>query len=436
MQSGTDASVPTSTATASTIPAPASSTAAPPSSLVSSSTSAVAAAAAASASAAAAVKSKKAPISYAAERVIGTGSFGVVYQASVLESGETVAIKKVLQDKRFKNRELQIMSMLSHCNVISLRHCFYSRDAPKGPAPPAGSPPAEGELYLNLVMEFVPATLHRTLRDHTKANRLVPMFLVRLYTWQLLRAVWYIHSVGVCHRDIKPQNLLLNLKTHELKLCDFGSAKQLNPAEPNVSYICSRYYRAPELVFEATNYTTAIDCWSVGAVMGELLLGAPLFPGDSSVDQLIEIIKVLGTPTREEIHAMNPHNTSFKFPTIKANPFSKVFRGKAPADAIDLISRLLRYDPGARIDPLDALAHEFFDPLRVEGAGKAQTAGTSKDILLPPDLFKFTEAEIKYMKQRGTIDQIIPARLRNNNNAADAAAAAATAATPTQSSQQ
>ena len=86
--------------------------------------------------------------------------------------------------------------------------------------------------------------------------------------------------------------------------CDFGSAKQLNPREPNVSYICSRYYRAPELVFESTNYTVAIDVWSVGAVMGELLLGAPLFPGDSSVDQLIEIIKVLGSPTKAEIFAM------------------------------------------------------------------------------------------------------------------------------------
>lgn len=86
--------------------------------------------------------------------------------------------------------------------------------------------------------------------------------------------------------------------------CDFGSAKQLNPAEPNVSYICSRYYRAPELVFESTNYTVAIDVWSVGAVMGELLLGSPLFPGDSSVDQLIEIIKVLGSPTKAEIFAM------------------------------------------------------------------------------------------------------------------------------------
>ncbi len=88
------------------------------------------------------------------------------------------------------------------------------------------------------------------------------------------------------------QNLLVNTSTHQLKLCDFGSAKMLVKGEPNISYICSRYYRAPELIFGATDYTTAIDVWSVGCVMGEMLLGQPLFPGESGVDQLVEIIKV------------------------------------------------------------------------------------------------------------------------------------------------
>jgi glycogen synthase kinase 3 beta len=141
---------------------------------------------------------------------------------------------------------------------------------------------------------------------------------------QLLRSLAYIHSVGICHRDIKPQNLLLNPATGVLKLCDFGSAKILVAGEPNVSYICSRYYRAPELIFGATNYTTnigepdfdslnrggwplAADIWSTGCVMAELMLGTALFPGESGIDQLVEIIKVLGTPTREQIKTMNPN---------------------------------------------------------------------------------------------------------------------------------
>jgi glycogen synthase kinase 3 beta len=168
----------------------------------------------------------------------------------------------------------------------------------------------------------------------------------------------------VCHRDIKPQNLLVNTQTHQLKLCDFGSAKVLVKGEPNISYICSRYYRAPELIFGATNYTPAIDVWSLGCVMAELLLGQPLFPGESGVDQLVEIIKVLGTPSREDIHSMNPNYTEFKFPHIKAHPWSKVFSKRIPADAIDLVSKLLTYSPVKRYTALQAMTHPFFDELR------------------------------------------------------------------------
>jgi serine/threonine protein kinase len=125
---------------------------------------------------------------------------------------------------------------------------------------------------------------------------MVPPLLVKLYSYQLLRSISYIHAIGICHRDIKPQNILVDTGSHTLKLCDFGSAKQLVPGEPNVSYICSRYYRAPELIFGNSNYTTAIDVWSVGCCIAELMLGQPIFPGESGVDQLVEIIKILGTP--------------------------------------------------------------------------------------------------------------------------------------------
>jgi hypothetical protein len=191
-------------------------------------------------------------IRYAAERVIGNGSFGVVYQATVIESGETVAIKKVLQDLRFKNRELQIMGSLDHPDVIGLRHCFYS----KGEKPE--------EVYLNLVMEFIPETLHRCIRTYSKAAKAIPSIMIKCYIYQVSRSLAYIHSLGITHRDLKPQNLLLDSKSHRVKLCDFGSAKIIVTGEPNVAYICSRYYRAPELVFEATHYTTAIDVWSMG----------------------------------------------------------------------------------------------------------------------------------------------------------------------------
>ena len=130
------------------------------------------------------------------------------------------------------------------------------------------------EVYLNLVLEFVPETVYRASRQYAKLKQTMPMSYIKLYMYvitthalqssltypryQLLRSFAYIHCLGICHRDIKPQNLLLNPHTGILKLCDFGSAKILVAGEPNVSYICSRYYRAPELIFGATNYTTNI----------------------------------------------------------------------------------------------------------------------------------------------------------------------------------
>jgi len=309
------------------------------------------------------------------ERIIGNGSFGVVYQAIVKQNQKEVAIKKVLQDKRFKNRELQIMKMLDHGNVTTLHHYFYTE----------GEKP--DETYLNLVMDFIPQTVYGMSRHYAKAKKTFPLLYMKLYTYQLCRSLAYIHSLGVCHRDIKPQNLLVHPETHLLKLCDFGSAKILVKGEPNVSYICSRYYRAPELIFGATDYTCCIDVWSVGCVLAELLLGVPLFPGESGVDQLVEIIKVLGTPTLEEIQAMNQNYTEYKFPQVKPHPWHKVFRPRTPSDAIELVSRFLRYSPDSRIKPLEACAMPFFDELRDQGL---QLPGNRS----PPPLFDFKPQEL------------------------------------------
>ena len=123
-----------------------------------------------------------------------------------------MAIKKVLQDKRFKNRELQIMKMVDHPNVVRLRHCFYSHTE-------------KDETYLHLVLEFVPDTVYRISKHYAKNNQRMPNIFVKLYAYQMCRALHNIHKGGICHRDIKPQNLLVNTESHCLKLCDFGSAK-------------------------------------------------------------------------------------------------------------------------------------------------------------------------------------------------------------------
>ncbi|KAG8061730.1 hypothetical protein GUJ93_ZPchr0003g18002 [Zizania palustris] len=301
----------------------------------------------------------KQSVTYIAEHVVGTGSFGVVYQAKCRETGEIVAIKK-------------------------------------------------DELYLNLVLEYVPETVNRIARRYNRMNQRMPLIYVKLYTYQICRALAYIHNcVGICHRDIKPQNVLVNPHTHQLKICDFGSAKVLVKGEPNISYICSRYYRAPELIFGATEYTTAIDLWSTGCVMAELLLGQPLFPGESGVDQLVEIIKVLGTPTREEIKCMNPNYTEFKFPQIKAHPWHKVFQKRLPPESVDLVSRFLQYSPNLRCTAMEACMHPFFDELRDPNTRLPNGRP------LPP-LFNFRSQELTGIPPEA-IEQLVPDHARRQS---------------------
>ncbi|KAI3854453.1 hypothetical protein MKX03_036476 [Papaver bracteatum] len=315
----------------------------------------------------------KQTISYMAEWVVGHGSFGIVFQVpKCLEIGETVSIKKVLQDKRYKNCELQTMRLLDHPNVVSLKYCFSSTIE-------------KDELYLNLVLEYVPETVHRVIKHYNKMNQRMPVIYVKLYNYQV------------------------NPHTHQLKICDFGSAKV--KGEPNISYICSRHYMASELIFGATEYTTSIDIWSIGCVLAELLLGQPLFPSESGLDQLVEIIKLIAyskkkvllhifriydnwcsfagfTPTREEIKCMNPNYTEFKFPQIKAHPWHKILHKRTPPEAVDLVSRLLQYSPNLRCTALEALIHPFFDELR------DPNSRLPNGRLLPP-LFNFKPHELK-----------------------------------------
>lgn len=282
--------------------------------------------------------------------MVGHGSFGYVYQINILPQNRKAAVKSVLQDKRFKNRELETMKMINHKNVVNLLSYYYKTNE-------------KDQLYLHLVLEYVPESLYATIHWYYSRNQKVPDLAVKLYSYQLFRSLNYIHSLGICHRDIKPQNLLIDPISGILKLCDFGSAKILKPTEPNVSYICSRYYRAPELIFGARNYTTKIDIWSAGCVIAEMVLGQPLFPGKSGIDQLVEIIKLLGTPSKEEIQAMNPNYMDHKFPSIKPIPINKIFQ-RNELSMCDMFVKIFNYSPESRISAGQALIEPYFDQFR------------------------------------------------------------------------
>ena len=290
-------------------------------------------------------------ISYSATEVVGHGSFGVVVTTVIIETEQKVAIKKVLQDKRYKNRELETMKMLRHPNTIGLQYYFYEKDE-------------EDEVYLSLVLDYMPQSLYQRLRHFVHLKTEMPRLEIKFYAYQLFKGLNYLHNVpGICHRDIKPQNLLVDPATFSFKICDFGSAKCLKPDQPNVSYICSRYYRAPELMFGATNYSNQIDVWSSACVIAELLLGKPLFSGESGIDQLVEIIKIMGIPTKDEISGMNPNYEDHIFPNIKPITLVGVFKEEDP-DVLELLTNTLRYHPCERSTPLKCLLLSYFDEIK------------------------------------------------------------------------
>lgn len=288
--------------------------------------------------------------------IIGHGTFGVVYRAKEEKTGEIFAIKRVFQDKKYKNRELEILKELNHPNVINLKHYFYTKTEKEGKEP---------EIFLNCVMDYFPQTLSRILSVNFQSRKQLDPFIAKLYAYQMMLSLKYLHSKGIAHRDIKPQNILVEPKTNKIKVCDFGSAKKLIQGQKSISYICSRFYRAPELIFGATDYTNQIDVWSMGCVISELVLGRPMFPGATASDQLVEIIRILGTPTKDDICSMNPHFKDHKFPDVKPIPFEKLFKNRIiPEHFLDLLSKLLVYNPQIRLTPEKALEHAYFDEIK------------------------------------------------------------------------
>lgn len=286
--------------------------------------------------------------------VIGNGTFGIVCRAKDLNTNEIVAIKTVYQDDGHQNRELNIIKGLKHPNIVGLRRYFYTRNE-------------LGEEFLSLVLDYMPMSLDRVIKEAEKKKQTLPQSFVRLAMYQFMRALEYLHSLGICHRDIKPHNLLVDLDASIVKLCDFGCSKRLIEGEPNIQYICARYYRAPEVVFGWAHYTCAIDLWSAGCVMAEMISLRPIFPGKNSVDQLARIVKILGPPSTEQLAGMGQDPLRFKPATPKspteihkALQSALVYSDQVSSEAFKFLLELLSYDPSIRLSALRSLSHSFF----------------------------------------------------------------------------
>ncbi|XP_006875421.1 PREDICTED: mitogen-activated protein kinase 7 [Chrysochloris asiatica] len=286
---------------------------------------------------------------------IGNGAYGVVSSARRRHTGQQVAIKKipnafdVVTNAKRTLRELKILKHFKHDNIIAIKDILR-------PMVPYGE---FKSVYV--VLDLMESDLHQIIHS----SQPLTLEHVRYFLYQLLRGLKYMHSAQVIHRDLKPSNLLVN-ENCELKIGDFGMARGLctSPAEHQyfmTEYVATRWYRAPELMLSLHEYTQAIDLWSVGCIFGEMLARRQLFPGKNYVHQLQLIMMVLGTPSPAVIQAVGAERVRAyiqSLPPRQPLPWETVYPG-ADRQALSLLGRMLRFEPGSRISAAAALRHPF-----------------------------------------------------------------------------
>ncbi|KAG1707279.1 hypothetical protein DVH05_026473 [Phytophthora capsici] len=289
-------------------------------------------------------------------KVIGRGAYGVVISAENAETNEKVAVKKIsrafedLVDAKRILREIKLLQHFDHENVITILDLL----------PPPSLAQFE-DVYI--IADLMETDLHRIIYSRQPLTD----DHVQYFLYQILRALKYIHSANVLHRDLKPSNLLLNSNC-DLKVCDFGLSRGVTPEEDNMElteYVVTRWYRAPEIMLSSREYTKAIDIWSTGCIFAELLGRTPLFPGDDYIHQLQIICDKIGTPCEEDLHFVVSERAK-RFmknqPMRPGVPFSKLFP-KATPEAVDLLQRMLVFDPVKRISVEEALEHPYLASL-------------------------------------------------------------------------
>ena len=295
---------------------------------------------------------------YKVTKGLGQGAYGSVASAVHIASGESIAIKKVsnvFTKRILTKRALRELKLLRHFRGHKNITCLYDLDIT--------NPSAFNEVYL--YEELMEADLHAIIRSGqplTDAH-------FQSFIYQTLCGLKYIHSANVLHRDLKPGNLLVNADC-ELKICDFGLARGFDPDQNTVmsgqqefmtEYVATRWYRAPEIMLSHQNYNTAIDLWSVGCILAELLGRRPIFKGSDYVDQLNQILYYIGTPSETMLRRVaSPRAQQYirSLPFKAPVPFEQLYPQATPL-AIDMLRRLLSFDPSQRITCDEALEHPY-----------------------------------------------------------------------------
>jgi len=285
---------------------------------------------------------------------IEEGTYGVVYRARDKRTQEIVALKKLKMEREKEGfpitslREINTLLISQHINVVTVREIVVGSNMDQ----------------IFIVMDFVQHDLKGLMETMRKKNQVFLPGEVKCLMQQLLRAIHHLHDNWILHRDLKASNLLLS-HNGILKVGDFGLAREYgSPLKNYTAIVVTLWYRAPELLLGTKRYSTHIDVWSIGCILGELLMMEPLFPGKSEVDELNKIFKLLGTPS-EKIwpgYKELPGVRSMKFIDFPVSKLREKFPERMLSDhGLDLMKGLLTYDPRQRMTCAQALEHPWFE---------------------------------------------------------------------------
>ncbi|BGO92471.1 hypothetical protein NBRC10512_000258 [Rhodotorula toruloides] len=281
---------------------------------------------------------------YTKDKKVGEGTYAVVYVGKEVATARKIAIKKI-KVGQFKDgldmsaiREVKFLRELRHPNVIELLDVFSNKS------------------NLNLVLEFLDTDLEAVIRDKALVFQGAD---VKSWMLMTMKGLDFCHTNWILHRDMKPNNLLISADG-VLKLADFGLAREY--ADEGARMTCqvvTRWYRCPELLLGARSYSTGVDVWAAGCIFAELMLRVPFMAAESDMEQLNMIFSALGTPTEADWPGFGKLSNGASFEKKPKNDLSMLFSAASP-EAIDLLQRMLTYDPRRRITARESLHHPFF----------------------------------------------------------------------------